>query len=102
MKTLERGDQVWYRCVSDSECDECFYSLKTDMRYDLSNSDHKEWLGELIGLDFHAMHDGWQSSWPLAFSIHEIEGGPELYRVFVSLHSEPVFSATLPKDGGEE
>jgi hypothetical protein len=82
-------DEIWYRCPE--ECEDSYYRL-------INTFCGKESLSSIAqeaADDYHSNHDDWGSSWPLIFSLHETEGGPELARFEVERELEPVFYATL-------
>ena len=76
---------VWYRCVT--HCGESFHKLKT------TRDSFDRWMAQDAARDYHNAHDGWEASWPLEFSLHEREGGPEITRFEVQREAEPVFYA---------
>lgn len=86
---------VWYRCLTHSE--ESFYEFEPcHARYD-------RWMAQEAAGDYHANHDGWEATWPLEFSLHETEGGPEIARFEVQREAEPVFYASaIAKAGGND
>src|SRR4051812_13285342 len=43
--------------------------------------------------DYHANHDGWESSWPIDFFIYESEEGPAVGRFEVERETVPEFYA---------
>lgn len=43
--------------------------------------------------DYHANHDGWESSWPLDFLIYESEEGPAVARFEIERETVPQFYA---------
>lgn len=83
---------LWYRCVD--HCDESFYSCETTENLDDPHS--YRWAVTKAAKDYHSNHDGWESNWPLVFSLHKTEGGPELARFLVDRDVEPVFYAGAP------
>ena len=80
-----RWKTVWYRCLT--HCEESFFDFKT------KEDDFDCWMARDAARDYHANHDGWEASWPLEFSLHETEGGPEQARFEVRREAEPVFYA---------
>lgn len=73
-----------YYCVPDV-CDETFYDIPLDMH----NKDHTvtfEWCAE----DYFYNHDGWESVWPILFTITN-EVGDELISAKVSKKAVPEF-----------
>lgn len=43
--------------------------------------------------DFHSNHDGWESVWPMDFTIYESEEGPAVGRFEVERETVPQFHA---------
>lgn len=43
--------------------------------------------------DFHGNHDGWESVWPVDFTIYESEDGPPVARFEVERETVPQFHA---------
>ena len=43
--------------------------------------------------DYHSNHDGWESHWPLMFTIYESEEGPPVARFEVERETVPAFHA---------
>ena len=93
MVKVKRGDVVWYRCIDN--CLESYYKYEADSDWNLDIDFMQETLAEEVADDYHSMHDGWECSWPLTFSVHASEGGPELFRCIVSRESNPEFSASV-------
>jgi hypothetical protein len=55
--------------------------------------DHGDWIAEDAAQDHYHEHDGWESSWPVKFSIVFDDGRIETYEI--ELDHEPSFSASL-------
>lgn len=47
--------------------------------------------------DYYNSHDGWESRWPLVFTLYASEDGPALAKVTVEQESEPVFYGRVVK-----
>lgn len=89
-----RERTFWYRCLTHSE--ESFFEFAP------CHSDFDRWMAQEAASDYHDNHDGWESSWPLVFSLHETQGGPELARFEVQREAEPVFyAAAMAKAEGD-
>lgn len=84
--------KIWYRCID--HCEESFYWFETAM-VDPVKNDCLELVAEEAAENYHDHHDGFASSWPLTFSLHETEDGPELCRYIVELEMSPTFNAAL-------
>ncbi len=84
---------VWYRCLT--HCEESFYVFRA------IHDDFDRWMAQEAASDYHNGHDGWEANWPLEFSLHETEGGPELARFEVQREAEPVFYAAAIRARGQ-
>ena len=84
---------VWYRVIT--QCEESFYALR------VTQSDFDSWMAQKAARHYHALHDGWEANWPLVFSLHEWECGPEMARFEVQRDFEPVFYAAAMAKAGE-
>ena len=80
-----------YSAGGDQQCYHDEYS-----RFDFPRGQNLYWRDwDLVvtdlAMDFHANHDGWESSWPLQIRIYE--DGVELARFSVEREHEPTFLA---------
>lgn len=75
----------WYKYSVES--DEKFeFNSSFDLSYD------PEYIAELAAEDYHSCHDGWESSWPLPFTIFD-NCGILLGKYEVDREAVPSFSA---------
>lgn len=77
----------WYRIPDD--CPDSFYRFETVWNI----ASECGYVIESAAEDFFNNRDGWEHSWPMEFTLHETENGPELARGEVELEHEPVFRA---------
>lgn len=80
--------RIAYRVID--HCENSYYEL--DTHWDIHNDGR--WAAQDAADNYHSEHDGWECSWPLIFSLHESENGPEICRFSVNREAEPVFSAS--------
>ncbi|AZZ92789.1 hypothetical protein EUZ85_19495 [Hahella sp. KA22] len=84
---------IYYKVPS--ECEESTYELSTD----LSPASLK--YGRVLGSiakecaeDYFNDHDGWESTWPMTFTLHLAEDGPIIGKFNVDMEQVPAFFAT--------
>jgi hypothetical protein len=73
-----------------------WYSTADDDDYRYKLQPHTGYLPDVAVFaaeDYHSNHDGWESNWPLLFTIYEGEEGPAVARFEVELESIPQFHA---------
>lgn len=75
-------ETVWYRCLT--HCEVSFFEFTPCHR------EFDRWMAQEAARDYHDWRD---ANWPLVFSLHETQHGPELARFEVNRHMEPVFYA---------
>ena len=79
---------IWYRVPEN--CERSYYKVELEGKYNQTNCKR---LAEEAGLDYWYNHNGWEDTWPLIISIHEIAEGPELGRYDVEMEGVPTFYA---------
>ena len=80
---------VWYRCISHCE--------STPFAFEPDSNEMDRWMAQEAADDYHSNHDGWEATWPLTFSLHETEDGPEVARFEVERECQAVFWAAAIK-----
>lgn len=81
---------VWYSTWDD----EYRYSLELDSpHYNLTRPIEQQDVAARCAKDYRDEHDGWESKWPIDFTIYESEDGPALATFTVEQDFEPVFYA---------
>lgn len=91
---------IWYR-VTD-HCERSRYQATIGGSYDLQDKFDARMAAQECALNYHSAHDGWESGWPLTFSLYETEDGPELARFSVERETVPQFWASaVAKDSTE-
>lgn len=89
---------IFYRLPD--ECEESYYEMESD--WDIGESEtQRGWLAEAAGQDYWSNHDGWEDTWPMTFSLHQHEGGPELARYSVNMEGVPTFYSSSVEKGNE-
>ena len=63
--------------------------------WDIYRPIEQEDILEECAKDHFYNHDGWGSSWPLVFALHDGENGTELCRRTIDMEAEPVFYARV-------
>jgi hypothetical protein len=58
---------------------------------------YHDWVVEDCAEDYHHNHDGYESRWPLKFTLYATEDGPALGVFDVEREYEPTFSAREAK-----
>jgi len=59
--------------------------------YDIHRPIEQEEILERCAEDFFYNHDGWESSWPVLFALHDGEDGGELCRLMIDREDQPYF-----------
>lgn len=68
--------------------------MRLDGDWDVHLPGTQRYLLEECAEDHFHNHDGWESSWPLVFALHDGENGPEICRYEVEMEAVPQFVAT--------
>lgn len=83
---------IYYKTEDGDSVFECPNSADWDI---------DDFAADMCAIDYHSHHDGWESAWPLKFSLALTEGSQE-WKVFdVEREYDPTFSAREAQDGGE-
>ena len=80
---------IYYRVLD--HCEDSYYETST--HWDNLKEEGRFAVQDAAD-NYHSEHDGWECDWPLIFSLHESEDGPEICRFSVNRAPEPVFSAS--------
>lgn len=93
---------VWYRVID--HCEESYFGIHLPDVYDLTRPIEQTDIAQLCAEDYHSNHSGWESDWPLRFSLHSEVGGPEVAVLSVDREAVPQFYArhVETKAGREE
>ena len=83
--------KVFY-CVTEDMTGYCEYEISG--LYDLTVDYELEAVFEHCADDYWNNHDGCESVWPLTFTLHREENGPEIARASLDMEAEPRFYAT--------
>ena len=83
--------KIYYRVID--HCEDSYYEYDASGLYDLDVDYEVEALLEQCADDYWSEHDGWESSWPLTFTLHQEEGGLEVARSVIEMEAEPRFYA---------
>jgi len=81
--------KIWYRVID--HCESSFYDIELSRTYNLFRPMEQRDIAAKCADDYHSNHDGWESSWPLTFTLHETEEGPEIARLEVDREAIPHF-----------
>jgi len=84
-----KGRTLWYYCAEDGSPDDAHLLLTRLASLGA--------IAEAAAEDYHANHDGWESSWPITFVILD-EARKELARFLVDREAVPQFNATKASD----
>jgi len=82
---------IHYRVIDHGG--ESFYHIDLPTAYDPTRPMEQIGIAKRCAEDYHANHNGWDSSWPLTFALHTDEDGPEIARLTVEREMEPEFYA---------
>ena len=82
---------IFYRVLGDSKDDA--HALKISRTYALDDDLDAMDIAEMSARNYHSKHDGEDSHWPLTFTFHYTEGGPEIFRYLVERRDRPRFIA---------
>lgn len=83
---------IWYRVVD--HCEESYYDVQLPDTYDLTRPIEQTMIANQCADDYHSNHAGWESSWPLTFTLHATEAGQEMARLNVEREMVPQFYAS--------
>lgn len=76
----------WKYCVHSDDDDVLEFNSSCDL------SEDGEFLAKQAAEDYHSKHDGWESSWPIPFTIWD-NSGKLIGKYTVERDVEPVFYA---------
>jgi hypothetical protein len=82
---------VWYRVID--HCESSYYSIEVADSCDVTRPIEQESIAERCANDYHSIHDGWESNWPLTFTLHAAEEGQEIARLEIECEAKPTFYA---------
>lgn len=91
--------KIFYRVLDHDE--DLYFEYSISGHYDLEVDYEQEALLEECADDYWSKHNGWESSWPLTFSLHNEENGSEIGRFTIEMEAEPRFYATVKKNDTE-
>jgi hypothetical protein len=71
-------------------------------RTDITRPIEQAYIAERCAEHYWGEHDGWEANWPLTFTLHETEDGPEVGRMIVDMEPVPHFTAAIPRKGASK
>lgn len=90
---------IWYSVDGGDR-----FSLELSDRVCMTRPYEQVSVAQRCADDYHSNHDGWESSWPLDFTLYETENGDPVATLEVEREAIPEFTAThkrLPNESGE-
>ena len=87
---------IFYRVLGDSKDDA--HALKISRIYSLDDDLDTMEIAEMAARNYHNQHYGNSDNWPLTFTFHYTEDGPEIFRYLVELRYRPHFIAINLKE----
>lgn len=86
---------IFYSVPEDM--DDSTYSLEIGDNYDIADEYDQRMIADLCAEDYWDNHDGWESHWPLIFTLHTKEDGEKIAQLVVEMEAQPSFSSMHDK-----
>lgn len=82
---------IWYRVLEHGE--DAYYPCRIAGPYVITDPYDQASMACECAIMYFRQHDVWESTWPLTFTLHTDEGGPEFASLLVEMEVIPKFSS---------